>query len=211
MNIFQVLWTFCQIASLGAVELWKYMMKDESHSGGQAGPGQRERAFQTFSQEETFRSHRSHSPGDMLPWYESMAGGPAIFRKTLFSSSLQGQLCLGHRGLSFVPRARPAHVHHRALAFAVLLPWESSSLRTCHDRSFLVLYVSVQRSNAQRGHLWRPAQKKQHPLPPVASIEWISFIALTLWILFLPIACYLEMVCSIAVCMDQGHSLIHCR
>ena len=55
--------------------------------------------------------------------------------------------------ISSVPRAHQAHFHHRAFAFAPLLSWKSFSLRTCHDRGLLILYVSVQMSNAQRGHL----------------------------------------------------------
>lgn len=62
---------------------------------------------------------------------------------------------------SAVPRAQQAHSHPRAFAFAVLLSWECFSLRTCPDGGFLIIYVSVHKLDAQRGHLWWPPLKKQ--------------------------------------------------
>lgn len=63
-----------------------------------------------------------------------------------------------------VSRAPQAHLHPRAFAVAEFLYWECFSLRTCHDWCLLIIYVSVQMSNAQKGHLWWTARKMPNVL-----------------------------------------------
>lgn len=166
MNIFKVLWTFCQIASLGVAELWKYMMKDESHSWGQAGPGQKRKSIPSILAEGDIPESPKPQLGDTLSWYESISGGPAIFRKTVLSSSLHGWGCCRHPGPVFVCLL----LEHLKLASATgplhcCVPFvEMFSLTISHDWCLLIVCFSVPMSNAQRGHLQRSAVKKPDTL-----------------------------------------------
>lgn len=164
MNIFKVLWTFCQIASLGAAELWKCTMKDESHSWGQAGPGQKRKSIPSILAERDIPESPKPQLGDMLSWYESIAGGPAIFRKPVWSSSLHGWWCCRHPGPVFVHLPRE-HLTSATGPLHLLCPFHRNVF--LHNLSWLVLLTvcfSVQMPNAQRGHLQRSAVKKPDTL-----------------------------------------------
>lgn len=162
MNIFKVLWTFCQIASLGLLS-WKCMMKDESHSWGQAGPGQKRKSIPSILAERDIPESPSRSLVIRCP--DTKASLVAL----PFLESQFGVLPYMDGGAAdalvsvFVRLPRAPTLGHRAFAFAVPLS------RKCFPLQFVVtgaltVCFSVQMPNVQRGHLQRSDVKKPDTL-----------------------------------------------
>lgn len=103
------------------------------------------------------------APVICCPDMKALLVAPAVFRKPALNSSLQGQLCSRHTGLSISSWSTPRLLPPQGFCI-YCIPLLGMLFPQNLFMMGLLIHVSFQMSNAQRGHFWWPALRKKTSL-----------------------------------------------